>query len=209
MINIICGHYGCGKTNLCINLAAEEAEKGNSVLIVDMDIVNPYFRSSDYVKAINSSNIELVSSFIAGSTVDTPAISPQVKKAFIVKDKTVFIDLGGDDAGATAMAQFSAEISDYEMIYVINKRRMSSGSPEDAITILREIEKASNLKATCIVNNTHLGVETTPDVIIDSFDYANKVSELTNLPLLYSTAPDFSYVEGCKKIKREVKFVWE
>ena len=39
---IICGHYGCGKTNLSLNLAIDAARRGENVTLVDMDIVNPY-----------------------------------------------------------------------------------------------------------------------------------------------------------------------
>ena len=46
-ITVICGHYGCGKTNLVLNLAAEAAQRGRRSVVVDMDVVNPYFRSSD------------------------------------------------------------------------------------------------------------------------------------------------------------------
>ena len=45
---LICGHYGCGKTNLSLNIALDLARRGEKVSLVDLDIVNPYFRSSDY-----------------------------------------------------------------------------------------------------------------------------------------------------------------
>lgn len=207
MINIICGHYGCGKTNLCLNLALEEAKLGKKVVIVDMDVVNPYFRTSDYMNI--HPNIEFISPTTHGTTLDTPTISPNVRSAFIEKEKTVFIDLGGDDVGATAIAQFSGELENYNMLYVINKNRVMTGEALEAVEILHEIEKASKLKATAIVNNSHLGVETTSYTIKSSFDFASEVARLTNLPLLYSTAPDFAYVENCKKIERLVVFPWE
>ncbi|MDR3149571.1 MAG: P-loop NTPase, partial [Oscillospiraceae bacterium] len=47
-LTLITGHYGCGKTNFALNLACTLAERGKSVTLVDLDIVNPYFRSSDY-----------------------------------------------------------------------------------------------------------------------------------------------------------------
>ena len=45
-ITVVCGHYGCGKTNLTLNLALEAAAAGERVTVADLDIVNPYFRSS-------------------------------------------------------------------------------------------------------------------------------------------------------------------
>ena len=47
-VTVICGHYGCGKTNLALNLALEAAAKGEKVTVADLDIVNLYFRSSEY-----------------------------------------------------------------------------------------------------------------------------------------------------------------
>ena len=43
-ITVITGHYGCGKTSLSLNLAMS----GNYKSIIDLDVVNPFFRSSDY-----------------------------------------------------------------------------------------------------------------------------------------------------------------
>ena len=48
---LVCGHYGCGKTNLSLNLAVDLANSGKQVSLVDLDIVNPYFRSGE--KAVN------------------------------------------------------------------------------------------------------------------------------------------------------------
>ena len=47
-INIITGHYGSGKTNVSVNMALDLAEKGEKVTVVDLDIVNPYFRTADF-----------------------------------------------------------------------------------------------------------------------------------------------------------------
>lgn len=209
MITIICGHYGCGKTNLAINLAIEKSLENKRVMLVDMDIVNPYFRSGDYSELLNSYNIELVTPNLLGSTSDTPSISPAINSAFIEDGKDVIIDLGGDDAGATAIGSFSERILNYEMIYVINKNRMELATAQSALSLLREIEKASGLFATAVVNNTHLGVETNYDIVKNSLEYAENFSKKANLPLLYSTIPDFVECSDFKKIKRYVKFPWE
>ncbi len=45
---IICGHYGCGKSNYAINLALDLSEQGRKMMLRDLDLVNPYFLSSVY-----------------------------------------------------------------------------------------------------------------------------------------------------------------
>ncbi len=215
---VICGHYGCGKTNLSLNLAIEKklSNPERRVILVDIDIVNPYFRSSEYGKLLAKNGIELIIPSFANTTLDTPTLSPKIFSIFTAENADVFIDAGGDDAGATALGTISRQLKEqgYEMIYVINKNRVLSNSPENALSLLREIEMASRLTATKIVNNTHLGVDSTFENSLESETFAKEVSLIANLPLLYSTVTDFALKDnelpqGFKKIERLVLFPWE
>ncbi len=216
-ITVICGHYGCGKTNLALNLALDEAAKGERVTVADLDIVNPYFRSSEYGGLLEEHGIRLIAPVFAGTTLDTPTLPPELYSLFEPSAGKVFIDAGGDDAGVTALGGLHElqEEAGYQMLYVINRYRVLSQTPEEALALLREIETASRLKATGLVNNSHLGVETTLETLLGGLDFAHKTAELTGLPLLYSTAPDFALKpgetlpEGFREIKRHVKFMWE
>ena len=216
-ITVICGHYGCGKTNLALNLALDEAAKGERVTVADLDIVNPYFRSSEYGGLLEEHGIRLIAPVFAGTTLDTPTLPPELYSLFEPSAGKVFIDAGGDDAGVTALGGLHEllEEAGYQMLYVINRYRVLSQTPEEALALLREIETASRLKATGLVNNSHLGVETTLETLLGGLDFAHKTAELTGLPLLYSTAPDFALKpgetlpEGLREIKRHVKFMWE
>ena len=118
--------------------------------------------------------------------------------------------------GATALGGLSPGLSraGYQLIYVINRYRVLSQTPEECAALLSEIEAASRLKAAGIVNNSHLGVETTMEHVLDALDFAKRTAELTGLPLLYSTVPDFALdgrepPEGFKAVRRLVKFAWE
>ena len=50
----VTGHYGSGKTNLAVNLAVDFAKEGERVTIIDLDIVNPYFRTADFSELFGS-----------------------------------------------------------------------------------------------------------------------------------------------------------
>lgn len=216
-ITVVCGHYGCGKTNLTLNLALQAAESGRRVTVVDMDIVNPYFRSSEYGALLAEKGVRLISPVFAGTTLDTPTLPPEIAAVFEKNSGTVLIDAGGDDTGVTALGGLHdrLEAAGYEMLYVINRYRALSQTPEEAAALLREIEAASRLKATGIVNNSHLGVETVWGTLQEALPFAEKTAELTGLPLLCSTAPDFALPagkelpEGFYKLRRLVKFFWE
>jgi hypothetical protein len=101
-------------------------------------------------------------------------------------------DMGGDDAGATVMGQFfrNMKSKEYDMLYVINGKRAMIENVHDAAHMLYSIETASRLKATYIVNNTHLKDLTDTKTILDSMEYAKKVSEAVKLPILCTTYPE-------------------
>lgn len=216
-ITVVCGHYGCGKTNLTLNLALEAAAAGERVTVADLDIVNPYFRSSEYGGLLEKQGVRLIAPVFAGTTLDTPTLPPELYSIFEPQAGRVFIDAGGDDAGVTALGGLHSQLEEtgYQMLYVINRYRVLSQTPEEAAALLQEIEAASRLKATALVNNSHLGVETRLDTLLGGLDFARKTAQLTGLPLLYSTAPDFALrdgetlPEGFKRIQRHVKFMWE
>ncbi len=205
-LNVICGHYGSGKTNLALNMALKLAETGKAVTIVDMDIVNPYFRTTDYVDMLKEKGIEVISPSMAGTTIDTPALAPKIMSAFADKSRTVIFDVGGDDVGATALGRFSKNFAEeeYQMFFVINKFRKQIADIEGCKEILSEIEYTSKLKVTAIANNSHFGEFTTPEDILDSYNYALNVSEALNLPLKL-TAVDKKL---CEELTDKVKNIY-
>lgn len=190
-IIIIYGHYGCGKTNLTLNLAIDTAKKGEKVTIADLDVVNPYFRSGDYTEMLKKYGIEVIASDFSHSNLDLPSIPASMYSIFI-REGTVIVDVGGDDAGAYALGRFSSKIKEagYEAYYVVNGKRTLTSSPQEAVEILREIEKASSLPATGIINNTHLQGFTTWQIIEEGIEFAKETAGLLSLPLVATTYPE-------------------
>jgi hypothetical protein len=187
---MICGHYGCGKTNLSLNLAIGRAAAGREVTLVDLDLVNPYFRSSDYTPLLRERGVRMIAPAYAGTTMDVPALLPEINSIF-ERAGDVIVDAGGDDAGVTALGSFSAKISalDYDLLYVVNCYRPLSANPAAAIELLREIEAACRLTATGVINNSHLMGETDADTIRRSLPYAAEIADTLGLPLRFTTAP--------------------
>ena len=190
-ITLVTGHYGCGKTNLSLNLALDFARRGEKVAVVDLDIVNPYFRSSDYDELLENAGVRLIAPRYARSALDVPSLPAEIYSVFDSIDGRVVIDVGGDDAGATALGRYASRFSglDYTMLYVVNKFRPLTAESREAAELLGEIETASRLKATAVVNNSHLMGGTTEETILGSLDYAAESARLLGLPLLFTTAP--------------------
>ena len=190
-LTLFAGHYGSGKTNIAVNYALHLAAEGKKVCIADLDIVNPYFRTKDSEKDLAEAGIELISPQFANSNVDLPALPAESYR--LVQDKNIYgiMDIGGDDRGAYALGRFTPAIleeGNYRMAFVANCYRPLTRTPEDALEILKEIENACGLRFTCLVNNSNLGPETTPETLLDSFSYMEKLSKLSGLPLWLHTA---------------------
>ena len=190
-ITLFAGHYGSGKTNIAVNYAKKIKESGFDTVIADLDIVNPYFRTKDSEKDLNSLGIELVCSELANTNVDTPALPKDIYRIIADKSKYVVMDIGGDERGALALGRYSEDISEennYEMLFVVNPYRPLTSTPEDAVEVMREIEAVAKIKFTAIVNNSNVGNDTTENDVISCDEYINKLKQLTGLEVVMTTA---------------------
>ena len=187
---VVTGHYGCGKTNFAINIAIDAAKAGEKVTIVDMDLVNPYFRTSDYRHLLEENGIDVITPVFGATNLDIPSLPASMYSIF-EREGRVIVDVGGDDVGSTVLGRFRPQLErvDYDMLYVINRFRSLTTTADETVEILREIEAVSSLKATRIVNNSHLMSETTDRQISEGIEYANEVSRLTGLKVVANTVP--------------------
>ena len=193
-LTLFAGHYGSGKTNIAVNYAILLAKEGKKVCIGDLDIVNPYFRTKDSAKELEQAGVELISPQFANSNVDLPALPAEAYR--LVEDKSIYgiMDIGGDDRGAYALGRYVPAIkaeNDYRMVFVANCYRPLTRTPEEALEVMREIEAACGLAFTDMINNSNLGPETTPDTVLSSIEYMEKLSELSGLPIFAHTAESY------------------
>lgn len=197
-VTILTGHYGSGKTSLAVNWAIRLSRTGKPVAIADLDIVNPYFRTTDHRRELEESGVRLVGSPFAGSNLDIPALPRELYAA--VEDHTVYavLDVGGDDRGAVALGRYVPSIlteNNYEMVFVTNFFRPLTKTPEAALTVLREVEAACGLSCTGLVNNSNLGAQTTARDVLDTAERMERLSVLSGLPVLLTAADRRLYKE--------------
>lgn len=195
---LVCGHYGCGKTNFAMNLALDYRKRGEEVTLVDMDLVNPYFRCSDYREFLAENGIELIAPTYGGTNLDLPSLPSNVNAMFL-KEGRVIVDVGGDDVGATVLGRFRDKLAeiDYDCLYLVNMYRNLTQTPDEALEVLREIEAVSTVRATHIVNNSHLKSETTIRKIRESLPFAAETAKLAGVDLIATTMPEIMFYESC------------
>ena len=197
-VTLFAGHYGSGKTNIAVNYALKLAGEGKAVVIADLDIVNPYFRTKDSAAVLEAAGVKLISPQFANTNVDLPALPAEAYR--LVQDKSIYgiMDIGGDDRGAYALGRYVPtlkEENNYRMVFVANAYRPLTRTPEEALEVMREIEEACGLQFTDIINNSNLASETTPETVLSSVEYMKKLSELSGLPIFATTAETAVAVE--------------
>lgn len=187
-IHIIVGHYGSGKTEFAINYALALKKHFKTVYIVDLDIVNPYFRTNDVKEKLEKMGLSVIASPYASSNVDIPALPPDIFKVFSDESSAVVFDVGGDDDGAVALGRykqyFDAETP--EMLFVINPYRPLTAERDQIIEMIRSIEAVSRQKVTGLVNSANLAGMTTKEETMTGRRITESVSQATGIPYLYT-----------------------
>ena len=197
-LTLLCGHYGSGKTNVAVNLAFYLKKQYNNLVVADLDIVNPYFRTKDSLDDFKKRGIELICSEYANTNVDIPALPANMYRLTTDKTLTAIVDVGGDDRGAYALGRLVPEIkaeNNFDMLMVINGYRPLTPDAASTIEVMREIETACGLEFTGLVNNSNIGDETTAQNVLNSMVYANEVSKASGLPVVMTTVKSDLYDE--------------
>ncbi len=189
-MTILTGHYGSGKTSIAVQYALRLHEAGNAVSICDLDIVNPYFRSTDHRAELEAAGVRLVTSQFAGSNLDIPALPKELYAAIADKSGYAVLDVGGDDRGAVALGRYVPDIvgeDNYELLFITNFYRPLTKTVEDALQVLREVEAACGMRATALVNNSNLGLETSAEDVLGTVDRMERFAQLAELPIAFTS----------------------
>lgn len=189
---VLIGNYGSGKTELALNFAVDAAARGERTELLDLDMVNTYFRLTEPGRLTRMKEIRIVSPNYANSSVETLSLPAEVQSAFDMNWDTVVFDVGGDAVGATALGRYhedfmALEDGALEVLNVINIRRPLAGTVEKICRLQEEMELHSRLKITGMVNNTNLAQVTTPEELRDGYEMIREVSELTGVPVKYTS----------------------
>ncbi|QQY79342.1 ATP-binding protein [Keratinibaculum paraultunense] len=186
-LRFIVGHYASGKTEFSINYAIKLVEMGKKVALVDLDVVNLYFRSREKKEFLEKLGIKVIASSVNASAVDIPAISAEVFTPMQDTSYEAVIDVGGDPDGARALGRYKDYIveGDYDMFYVLNANRPETQTAEKAVEYLRKIEDTARARVTGLINNTHMLKSTTVEDVLKGQEVALEVSKMTNIPIKY------------------------
>ncbi len=190
-LKIIIGAYGSGKSEVSVNLALNmrKTNPDHKVLLADLDIVNPFYRSSDAAKVLEDNDIRLISPMYANSNVDAPVLSGEVYVIFDNDEYMGVFDIGGEDMGATILGSMKTRLdnTDAELIMAVNTRRPFTSTADEIIIMASELQEASKMKITGFINNTNILEQTTASDILEGEKILLEVQEKTGIPVVMTT----------------------
>ena len=160
-VKVLIGNYGSGKSELALNFAMQAAARGDRTELLDLDMVNTYFRLTERGKLVEQKEIRLVSPNFACSGIETLSLPAEVSSAFVLDWDTVIFDVGGDDVGATALGRYHQDFVDLapgalEVLNVVNIRRPLAGTVEKLLRLQEGMQTHARLQITGMINNTNL-----------------------------------------------------
>lgn len=193
-LKIIIGAYGSGKSEISVNmaLAMRKSFPDDKVLLADLDIVNPFYRSADASKVLEENKIRLISPMYANSNVDAPVLSGEVYVIFDDESYRGVFDIGGEDMGATILGSMKTRLdkSGADLLMAVNTRRPFTATSDEIIMMASELTEASKMRITGFINNTNVLEDTKPEDIIEGERIVREVEQKTGIPLVMTTVMD-------------------
>lgn len=170
---------------MALNLAIQKKVD----ILVDLDIVNPYFRSREAEDILAKSGIKTISSGLERAMhVDLPYLSKEVFIPFQNRNVRAIYDLGGSGSGARPLRQFGDFLpnEDVDLLFCINIFREVTDTPEKIIKEIDAIEESSGMRPTGLINCTNLMKNTTFEDVLTGEKVLLAVSKITGLPVVYT-----------------------
>ena len=182
---LVVGDYGCGKTEVSVNLALHAAGDGarEAVALADLDLVNPYFRSREAAEPLQHSGVRVVMPEGGQRFADLPILLPSVKGLLQDRDTFSILDVGGDEVGARVLAAMAPAVDPavHGFWFVINKNRPFTDTVSGCVDTIRRIERVTGLAVSALVSNTHLLQDTTAEMVRGGLELTEAVGRALQL----------------------------
>lgn len=191
-VKVLIGNYGSGKSELALNFAMQAAARGDRTELIDLDMVNTYFRLTERGKLVEQKEIRLISPNFACSGIETLSLPAEVASAFALDWDSVIFDVGGDDVGATALGRYHRDFAALpegalEVLNVVNIRRPLASTLEKVLHLQEGMQTHARLRITGMINNTNLSTMTSAADLWDGYELLREVADRTGIPVAYTT----------------------
>lgn len=179
------GEYASGKSEVAINRSLELKSQGRQVTLVDLDTVEPFYTLRPLKNKLESQGLNVISfscedSFGLGET--GAMLNPRAKWA-LMNEGDIILDIGYGVYGAQTLnlVEGADESPELQVIAVVNYTRPMTGSRENIKEYIQSLGRVD-----AIVANTHLGDQTTVDIIKNGNNEIYQVARELNIPIKFT-----------------------
>ncbi|MDI3281470.1 MAG: hypothetical protein QJR13_08890 [Bacillota bacterium] len=177
---IFAGGFGSGKTEIAVNFSlrlTEEAagsaparrgeERRPAVYLLDLDTVNPYFRSRRLSRYLAEAGVEVISTAPGKEWGDVPALSAKIAGVLRRGEEPIVADVAGDKVGATVLGSLAPWLREagYRLYLVANPFRPFTRTAAEVAAMAEVVAGTARLDLTGLVANPHLREATQPEDI--------------------------------------------
>jgi hypothetical protein len=176
------GEYASGKSENAVARALEIASRGEKVTLVDLDLVEPCYTLRPLIGFLSRYGVDVLA-WEPGQTFGLgeagQVLLPAARWALRRKGHIIFdVGYGAGGAGALNLIEDIENEVNLRYILVVNFSRPLVGSKEAMLKYINTIGRADGLIA-----NTHLGVETSPQTVLEGLYLTEAVSEAAGAPI--------------------------
>lgn len=217
-ITLFLGNYGSGKTEVSVNFAMQlaRASDGPEVVLADLDLVNPYFRSREPREAMTNLGIRVILPDQKYMHADLPILVPGVRAELMAAAAAtagsvhVILDVGGDDVGARVLGALKDALpaGAFRALMVLNANRPLTSDLPGIRQMASDIERAGDLAITGFVSNTHLMEQTDITTLIEGRRLANEAAEAYGLPLEFVCVPAALAADAALQMEDDLLPMW-
>jgi hypothetical protein len=186
---VVLGAYGSGKSEVAVNLALRLRRGSEDVTLVDLDTINPYFRSADARARLESAGVRLIAPRTAGTNVDVPAVPGEVMSVFDGTGAAV-LDIGGEDMGARVVSSFRDLLArpDVAVLMVVNCLRPFTADAGRIAAMAGTLSAAAGLPIDGFVDNTNLLGDSDARSLLSSLPVLREAARISGIPVAFAAA---------------------
>lgn len=181
------GEYASGKSEVAVNRALMLSRLGRTVTLVDLDIVEPCYTLRPIKLELMAAGINV----LAWETRETEGLGEagNVMRAenrwALKRPGDIILDIGYGVGGSRTLnlLEGSGSDPDLRVVAVINTSRPMTSSTEDIVEYVGELGNVDML-----INNTHLGDETTAEIVQEGAALVSSAAVTLDMPVLATAA---------------------
>jgi len=189
-VTFLIGGAGAGKTELSLNLATWEASRFKQVSLVDLDIVNPFFRVRKLKDQIEKLGVHIIFPDLRVASGDIPGLPGAAWGAMENLETAVVCDIGGGEPGLRPLGRMKdhADQRQANVFFVINPYRPGFSTVAELEKSYSLLSELSAMKATCLVANPNISGETSPEIFREGMAVIREFSQHKKVKIAFSIA---------------------